>query len=147
MAFAALTFAIYRVFTYESGPTRPLKRNALNAFQRPLSDDRAHCQGGCGIGSKSPQAVSSVKFLARLPRGYGEVGFVPGSGHGKGSRILYGAYRYVTGIRLNSAEEQVKAGRWRIRQIGKIVQLSPKVGRILGLFDEYQYYRGRNGSP
>jgi len=39
MAFAALTFAIYRVFTYESGPTRPLKRNELNAFQRPLSDD------------------------------------------------------------------------------------------------------------
>lgn len=39
MAFAALTFAIYRVFTYESGPTRPLKRKELNAFQRPLSDD------------------------------------------------------------------------------------------------------------
>jgi len=46
-----------------------------------------------------------------MPRGYREVGFVPGSALGKRNRILFGAYLYVTGIRLNIAEEQVKVGR------------------------------------
>ncbi|MDA7827176.1 hypothetical protein N9A67_03000 [Rhodobacteraceae bacterium] len=39
MAFAAVILVIYRIFTHVSGPNRPLKRNALNAFQRALSDD------------------------------------------------------------------------------------------------------------
>ena len=39
LAFAALLVVIYRAMTHQSGPTRPMKRDQLNAFQRPLSDD------------------------------------------------------------------------------------------------------------
>lgn len=39
LAFAALLVMIYRAMTHQSGPTRPMKRDQLNAFQRPLSDD------------------------------------------------------------------------------------------------------------
>lgn len=39
LAFAALLVATYRAMTHQSGPTRPMRRDQLNAFQRPLSDD------------------------------------------------------------------------------------------------------------
>jgi len=39
LAFAALLVATYRAMTHQSGPSRPLKRDQLNAFQRPISDD------------------------------------------------------------------------------------------------------------
>ncbi len=39
LAFAALLIATYRATTYQSEPSRPLRRDELNAFQRPLSDD------------------------------------------------------------------------------------------------------------
>jgi len=38
-AFALLLFILYRAFTHQSGPDRPADRDALNAFQQPLSDD------------------------------------------------------------------------------------------------------------
>ncbi|WOI34784.1 hypothetical protein R1T40_08670 [Tritonibacter scottomollicae] len=39
LAFAALLVVTYRAMTYQNGPARPMKRDQLNAFQRPLSDD------------------------------------------------------------------------------------------------------------
>lgn len=39
LAFAALLIVIYRAMTHQSGSSRPLRRDELNAFQRPLSDD------------------------------------------------------------------------------------------------------------
>ncbi|PTN00749.1 hypothetical protein C8N32_12312 [Rhodovulum imhoffii] len=39
LAYAAFLILLYYAATYESGPTRPMKRDQLNAFQRPLSDD------------------------------------------------------------------------------------------------------------
>jgi hypothetical protein len=39
LAFAVLLVVTYRAMTHQSGPTRPMKRDQLNAFQRPLSDD------------------------------------------------------------------------------------------------------------
>jgi len=39
LVFAALLVVTYRAMTYQTGPTRPMKRDQLNAFQRPLSDD------------------------------------------------------------------------------------------------------------
>lgn len=38
MIFAAVLYALYRMFTYSSSENR-LKRDELNALQRPLSDD------------------------------------------------------------------------------------------------------------
>ena len=39
LAFAALLILMYRAFTHQSGPDRPMRRESLNAFQRPLSED------------------------------------------------------------------------------------------------------------
>lgn len=39
LAFAALLVVIYRAATHQSGLTRPMKRDTVNAFQRPLADD------------------------------------------------------------------------------------------------------------
>ncbi|QBR35765.1 hypothetical protein ETW23_06010 [Leisingera sp. NJS201] len=39
LTFGALLVLTYRAITHQSGPTRPMKRDKLNAFQRPLSDD------------------------------------------------------------------------------------------------------------
>lgn len=39
LAFAALLVLVYRAMTYESGRPRPMRREQLNAFQRPLADD------------------------------------------------------------------------------------------------------------
>lgn len=39
LAFGALLVLTYRAMTHQSGPARPMRRNQLNAFQRPLSDD------------------------------------------------------------------------------------------------------------
>ena len=39
LAFAALLVLAYRAMTHQSGPTRGIHRDQLNAFQRPLSDD------------------------------------------------------------------------------------------------------------
>ncbi|MBB5515757.1 hypothetical protein FHS89_001777 [Rubricella aquisinus] len=37
--FAAVLWLAYRAATHQSGPSRALRREALNAFQRPLADD------------------------------------------------------------------------------------------------------------
>lgn len=39
MAFAALLLLAYLAMTHQSGPTRRMKRNQLNAFQQSLADD------------------------------------------------------------------------------------------------------------
>ena len=39
LAFLLALYALYRLFTHQTGPDRPLSRDRLNAFQRPLSDD------------------------------------------------------------------------------------------------------------
>ena len=39
LLFAALLWAIYRAFTHQSGPTRPMSRRTVSAFQEPLADD------------------------------------------------------------------------------------------------------------
>lgn len=39
LGFAALMVLNYRAITHQSGPTRPMRRDTLNGFQRPLSDD------------------------------------------------------------------------------------------------------------
>lgn len=39
LAFAALLVVTYRAVTHQTGQTRSMKRNQLNALQRPLSDD------------------------------------------------------------------------------------------------------------
>ncbi|TDE34114.1 hypothetical protein [Antarcticimicrobium sediminis] len=39
LAFAAMLVLTYRAMTHQSGATRPMRRDQLNAFQRPLSDD------------------------------------------------------------------------------------------------------------
>lgn len=39
LAFAALLVLTYRAMTDQSAPSRPLQRDQLNAFQRPLSDE------------------------------------------------------------------------------------------------------------
>lgn len=39
LAFAAVIVLIYRAMTHETGRGRRLRRDNLNAFQRPLSDD------------------------------------------------------------------------------------------------------------
>ena len=39
LAFGILLVGIYKAFTYESGQERPLRRDELNAFQSPLSDE------------------------------------------------------------------------------------------------------------
>ncbi|WP_167690222.1 hypothetical protein [Pseudooceanicola sp. HF7] len=39
LLFAALLFGVYHLVTRESGRARPLKKDRLNAFQRPLSED------------------------------------------------------------------------------------------------------------
>lgn len=39
LAFAALLVLAYRAMTHQSGPTRRMRRDQLNAFQRPMSDD------------------------------------------------------------------------------------------------------------
>lgn len=36
---AALLFGLYRVVTRAHGPRHPLRRDTLNAFQKPLADD------------------------------------------------------------------------------------------------------------
>lgn len=36
---AAILVAARRAMTHESAPTRPMRRDQLNAFQRPLADD------------------------------------------------------------------------------------------------------------
>lgn len=38
LALAALLVVTYRAMTHQSGQTRPMKRDQINAFQRPLSD-------------------------------------------------------------------------------------------------------------
>ncbi len=39
LIFAALLMLTYRAMAHQSGSTSPMKRDQLNAFQRPLSDD------------------------------------------------------------------------------------------------------------
>ncbi|MBT9383335.1 hypothetical protein KM176_05640 [Pseudooceanicola sp. CBS1P-1] len=39
LVFALMLFGVYRLATRDSGQPRPLKRDRLNAFQHPLSDD------------------------------------------------------------------------------------------------------------
>jgi hypothetical protein len=39
LAFAALLLVIWRAMTHETGSTRRMDRDQLNAFQRPLSDN------------------------------------------------------------------------------------------------------------
>lgn len=39
LGFAAVMVLAYRAITRQSGPSRPMRRDTLNAFQRPLSDD------------------------------------------------------------------------------------------------------------
>lgn len=38
-SFALLLFILYRASTHQSGPDQTNDRDALNAFQHPLSDD------------------------------------------------------------------------------------------------------------
>ncbi|MFV0384874.1 hypothetical protein [Paracoccus sp. (in: a-proteobacteria)] len=40
LAFALLLVVTYRVMTHQGGPTRPMQRDQLNAFQRPLAAKR-----------------------------------------------------------------------------------------------------------
>ncbi len=39
LAFATLLVVTYRAMTHRSGPTLPLKRDQMNAFQHSLFDD------------------------------------------------------------------------------------------------------------
>lgn len=39
LVFAVLMALTFRAIDRQSGPTRPIKRDRLNAFQHPLSDD------------------------------------------------------------------------------------------------------------
>ena len=39
LAFGALLVVTHRAMTHQSGPNRPMNRDQLNAFQRPMSDD------------------------------------------------------------------------------------------------------------
>lgn len=39
LAFAGLLVVTYRAMAHQSGSTRPMQRDQLNAFQGPLADD------------------------------------------------------------------------------------------------------------
>ncbi|WP_050672540.1 hypothetical protein [Phaeobacter italicus] len=39
LAFAAVLFGLYKAFSHQTGPSRPLRGKELNAFQKALSED------------------------------------------------------------------------------------------------------------